>query len=234
MNSKIYKQVKPGVRASSLIPTNIIYMKLKLILNLPVAGKEIYKNLQEVKAEFEANEAYLTGQIEGELRARWVNPTVPITQDEISILPFDDITIGDGYTAYPSIITLWGERKAVCTVTKECKISGHRKPFTATRIYTIRQQETEIVFFTNRFRSKLLKKHGKELGLMLLENQMADNLFSYIAPMPECNAYCWTFNCGIAIGHWTDGCLLFDNLKSVNMVNRIAAWLESQKGSQNP
>lgn len=53
-------------------------MKLNLTLSLPVCGKEIYNNLQEVKAEFEANEAYLTGQIEGELWARWVNRTGPI------------------------------------------------------------------------------------------------------------------------------------------------------------
>lgn len=209
-------------------------MKLNLTLSLPVSGKKIYNNLQEVKAEFETNEVYLTGQIEGELQAQWVNPTVPITQGEISILPFDAITIGDGYTAYPSIVTLWGERKAVCTVTKECKISGHRNPLTATRIYTVGHQDTEIVFFTNRFRCELLKKHNKELSTMLHTNQMAENLFSFIMPMPVCDTCCWTFDCGMAIGHWTDDCLLFDRLKSVDMVNKVAAWIESQKGSQNP
>ena len=209
-------------------------MKLSIQLKMPVNSKKNYINLLEVKTEFETNEAYLTGQIEGELNARWINPSAPILQDEISMLPFEPLTIGDGYTAYPSIVTLWGERKAVCTVTKECKIAGYRKPFTATRIYTVGHQDTEIVFFTNRFRSKLLKKHDKELSTMLHANQMAENLFSYNMPMPECNVYYWTFDCGIAIGHWTDDCLLFDRLKSVNMVNRIAAWIESQKGSQNP
>lgn len=209
-------------------------MNFNVKLQTPLKGKKIYRNLAEIINEFKINGLYLEQQIEGQVNAQWKVSIPSIPTNEVSIQPFSSLEISNRYTAYVTTIIQNGSAKTYCTVTKKCKIIGRRSLLIAAQISTIKGMNTENVFFTERFRYKVLKKCNMELGEILCLNKIIENVCSLIIPGNENNTYEWSFTHGIAYGHREDGFLIFNNLKTRDIMGELLPLFEDSDDSMNP
>ncbi len=203
-------------------------MKGTIKIQLPVAGKTIYHNLQEVVTEFQANELFLNQEFE---------PFVFVCQEEIEtylqmnrdlLLPLNHIDLNDRYTFYQAAYIKSGTITPQWSLTKECKIDQRYEHLTVGRIYTEGKRNSEIVCFTDDFRDKLRNECHRELGVVFNVNQTIDNLISLIKFYPKHNIYYWLFYFGIAIGRKEESYLVFYDLIPKNVPNELGKILKEK------
>lgn len=73
-----------------------------------------------------------------------------------------------------------------------------------------------------------------ELGEILCLNKIIENVCSLIIPGNENNTYEWSFTHGIAYGHREDGFLIFNNLKTRDIMGELLPLFEDSDDSMNP